>query len=78
MGDGFWHHSPLWLTLRLLRAPIPDACADPLEETMVLDVISDASPEVVIVERIEVWDEVVEMELLQRVELEDQVDAPAP
>ena len=77
VGDGFWHHSPLWLTLRLLEAPIPDACADPLEESTVLDVIPDASP-VVVVERTEVVDELVEMELLGIIELDDEVDVSAP
>ena len=78
MRDGFWAHSRLWLTLRLLRAPIPDACADPLEGPILLDVIPDASPGVVVVERIEVGDEVGEMESLGRVELDDEVDVPAP
>ena len=76
-GDGLWHHSPLWLTLRLLEAPVTDARADPLEESTVLDVIPDASP-VVVVERTEVVDGLEEMGLLGIIELDDEVDVQAP
>lgn len=77
VGDGFWHHSPLWLTLRLLEAPIPDACADPLEESTELDDVPDAIPKVV-VERTEVVDGLAEIELLGIIELDDEVDVQTP
>ena len=76
VGDGFQLHSPFWLTLRLFRAPAPDACADPLEELIVLDVVPNAIPDAV-VEGIQVVVEVIEMESLETVELDDGVDVPA-
>ena len=75
--DAFLAQSRLWLTLGLLENPIPDACADPLEEPIVLDVIPDARPGVV-VEGAEAVDALVEMESLGMVELVDKVVVPAP
>ena len=77
VGDRFWPHSPLWLTFRLLRAPIPDARADPLEEVIVLGVLPDAISKFV-VGRTEIVDALEEMESLGRVELVGEVDVTAP
>ena len=76
VGGQFQHRSPFWLTLRLPRAPIPDAFADPLEEPTVLDVVPNAIAGVI--EGTEVVDELVEIESLVVVELGDQVDVTAP
>ena len=68
---------PFLLTLRLLGAPIPDACADPLEEPIVLDVIPNAISDVVDGGS-GVVDELVGIESLVVEELDDQVDVTAP